>query len=118
MKTLTGKSGTAEGMRENFKKATVEMLILHMLTETPMYVYKMIQSFETKSKGHYTVSTLYPAIYRLIKFGYIKEHDKKVSDDNRLRRFYAITDSGRQYLTSLKSDYSNLIKGVQLICKA
>jgi PadR family transcriptional regulator PadR len=118
MKISTGKSGTAEGMRENFKKATVEMLILHLLTENPMYVYKMIQSFDAKSKGYYTVSTLYPAIYRLMKFGYIEEHDKKVSDDNRLRRFYAITDSGRQYLTSLKSDYTNLAKGVQMICRS
>jgi len=32
------KSGTPEGMAENFKKATVELATLHLLSETPMYV--------------------------------------------------------------------------------
>jgi len=67
------RSGTPEGMRENYKKATVEMLILHLLSENPMYVYQLIQSFESRSKGLYKVATLYPAIYRLMKFGYIEE---------------------------------------------
>ena len=32
------KSGTPEVMAENFKKATVELATLHLLSETPMYV--------------------------------------------------------------------------------
>jgi PadR family transcriptional regulator PadR len=109
------KSGTAAGMRDNFKKATVEMLILHLLTSKPMYVYEMIQAFEFRSSGKYRVTTLYPAIYRLLKFGYIREHGKKVSEDNRLRRFYAISDQGKMYLESLRSDFYSLSEGVRLI---
>lgn len=112
------KSGTAEGMRDNFKKATVEMLILHLLSQKTMYVYQMIQDIESLSKGQYKVATLYPAIYRLQKFGYIEEHDKKVSDDNRLRRYYRITDDGVVYLKALKEDYAQLNKGVQSILKS
>ncbi len=111
----TIKSGTAAGMRDNFKKATVEMLILHLLSNNPMYVYEMIQALESQSAGQYRVTTLYPAIYRLLKFGYIREHGKKVSQDNRLRRFYAITDPGKMYLESLQSDYSRLSEGIRLI---
>jgi len=109
------KSGTAAGMRDNFKKATVEMLILHLLSAKPMYVYEMIQALESRSAGQYQVTTLYPAIYRLLKFGYLREHGKKVSEDNRLRRFYAITSSGQVYLGSLKSDYTRLSEGIRMI---
>lgn len=102
-------------MRDNFKKATVEMLILHLLSSKPMYVYEMIQAFESRSSGLYRVTTLYPAIYRLLKFGYIREHGKKVSEDNRLRRFYAITEQGKMYLESLRADFYSLSEGVRLI---
>ncbi|MDD3959158.1 MAG: helix-turn-helix transcriptional regulator [Clostridiaceae bacterium] len=112
------KSGTAAGMRDNFKKATVEMLILHLLSGKPMYVYEMIQALESRSDNHYRVTTLYPAIYRLLKFGYIREHGKKVSQDNRLRRFYAVTDTGMMYLDSLRSDYYRLSDGVRLILES
>ena len=111
------RSGTPEGMRENYKKATVEMLILHLLSESPMYVYQLIQSFENRSKGLYKVATLYPAIYRLMKFGYIEEFEKKISEDNRLRRYYSITHAGKAYLVSLKEDFSELNKGISLIIK-
>lgn len=115
MKSQPAKSGTAAGMRDNFKKATVEMLILHLLSEKPMYVYEMIQSLEARSKGQYRVTTLYPAIYRLLKFGYIREHGKKVSPDNRLRRFYALTEPGKMYLDRLRADFYNLSDGVRSI---
>jgi len=112
------RSGTPEGMRENYKKATVEMLILHLLSESPMYVYQLIQTFEARSKGLYKVATLYPAIYRLMKFGYIDEFEKKISEDNRLRRYYSVTDAGKDYLVSLKDDFVELNKGIQFILKS
>ncbi len=115
MMKSSAKSGTAAGMRDNFKKATVEMLILRLLSSKPMYVYEMIQVFESRSSGQYRVTTLYPAIYRLLKFGYIREHGKKVSEDNRLRRFYAITEQGKLYLESLRADFFRLCDGVRLI---
>ena len=71
----TNKSGTLEGMAEKFKKATVEMATLHLLSKRPMYVYEMIKSLDECSKGLYKVATLYPAIYRLMKFGYIEEFE-------------------------------------------
>jgi len=61
------RSGTPEGMRENYKKATVEMLILHLLSESPMYVYQLIQSFESRSKGLYKVATLYSVALETVR---------------------------------------------------
>ena len=79
-----GKSGTADGMKDNFKKATTEMLVLFLLGEKPMYVYEMIQALDHRSNSAYSVATLYPAIYRLQKFGFIREYAKCVSEDNKM----------------------------------
>ena len=111
----SSKSGTPEGMAANFKKATVEIATLHLLSEGPMYVYQMTKSFESRSKGLYKVSTLYPAIYRLEKFGYREEFETKISEDNRIRTYYCITDSGKAYLAAIDENFNNLNKGIQLI---
>ena len=52
-----GKSGTADGMKDNFKKATTEMLVLFLLGEKPMYVYEMIQALDYRSNSAYCVAT-------------------------------------------------------------
>jgi len=111
------KSGTPEGMTDNFKKATVELVTLHLLSEGPMYVYEMIKLIKSRSMGLYIVATIYPAIYRLEKFGYIEEFESKISADNRLRMYYCITDSGKAYLAALDEDFKKISKGIQLIIK-
>lgn len=109
------KSGTAAGMAENFKKATTEMLVLFLLAKQPMYVYQMIQNLDHLSESVFKVATLYPAIYRLQNNLYIEEFEKRISDDNRLRKYYAITESGREYLQELQQEYLKLTDAVSLI---
>ena len=48
---------------------------------------------------------------------YIEEFEKKISEDNRLRRYYSVTDAGKDYLVSLKDDFVELNKGIQNILK-
>ncbi len=110
-----GKSGTADGMKDNFKKATTEMLVLFLLGEKPMYVYEMIQALDHRSNSAYSVATLYPAIYRLQKFGFIREYAKCVSEDNRLRKYYEVTEEGTTYMNSLKGEYHKLVDAVEMI---
>ncbi|MCI9272597.1 MAG: PadR family transcriptional regulator [Clostridiales bacterium] len=110
-----GKSGTADGMKDNFKKATTEMLVLFLLGEKPMYVYEMIQALDYRSQSAYSVATLYPAIYRLQKFGFIKEYAKCVSEDNRLRKYYEVTPEGTAYMNSLRDEYHKLVDAVEMI---
>jgi len=82
-----------------------------------MYVYQMIKAFQNRSEGLYKVATLYPAIYRLVKFGYIEEFESKISADNRLRMYYCITEPGKAYLAALDEDFKKINKGIQLIIK-
>lgn len=109
------KSGTAVSMNENFKKGTVEMLLLHILKDGKKYVYEMMHELSRKSDGMFQVATLYPAIYRLSGFGYIKEAGVEMSPDNRTRKYYAVTESGLNYLAELTEEYNRLCAGVDKI---
>lgn len=98
-------SGSPEGIRESLKKATTEMLVLFLLKQKSMYTYEMMSTVEKISGGKLTFNTLYLAIYRLQGFNYIEESRKIMSEGNRLRIYYTITDSGREYLAALEKNY-------------
>lgn len=98
-------SGAPEGIRESLKKATTEMLVLFLLKQKSMYTYEMMSTVERFSEGRITFNTLYQAIYRLQGFSYIGESRKVMSESNRLRIYYAITDSGKDYLAALIENY-------------
>ena len=99
------RSGTPASMKESLKNATTEMLVLFMLRQRPMYTYEMMQMIESASKGIITFNTLYLAIYRLQNNGYIQESDKVVSEDNRTRVYFSITETGNLYFDEIKKEY-------------
>ena len=98
-------SGVPEGIRELIKKATTEMLVLFLLKQKSMYTYEMMATIEKLSEGQITFNTLYQAIYRLQGFAYVEESRRVMSEGNRVRIYYAITDQGRDYLAALIDNY-------------
>ena len=94
-----------DSIRDALKKATTEMMTLCLLQERPMYTYELMQLFEERSQGAITFSTLYQTIYRLQAGEYIQEFRKTMSEDNRVRIYFAVTDEGRDYLTCLIQEY-------------
>ena len=100
-------SGTPASIREALKKATTEMLVLFVLRHKSMYTYEMMQEIDRM--------TLYQAIYRLQSFQYIQEEGKVVSEDNRVRIYFAITASGVDYLEKLIEEYRSFTGAVDQI---
>lgn len=96
-------------MRESLKKATTEMLVLFLLRQKPMYTYEMMSTVEQLSEGKLSFNTLYQAIYRLQSFSYIVESGKVMSEENRIRVYFAITKSGREYYDKLVEEYYSTI---------
>lgn len=114
-RTRAKTSGTPASIREALKKATTEMLVLFVLQERPMYTYEMMQQIDRMSQGKITFNTLYQAIYRLQSFEYIHEEGKEVSEDNRVRIYFRITESGAEYLQKLIEEYYSFTKAVDEI---
>ena len=111
----TKTSGTPASIREALKRATTEMLVLYVLRRKSMYTYEMMQEIDRMSEGKITFNTLYQAIYRLQSFHYIEEEGKVVSEDNRIRIYFAINESGEDYLQKLIAEYRSFTAAVDQI---
>lgn len=106
---------TGHSFEDYFKRAVNPMLVLEILSERSMYVYEMANELEKRSNGQYTISLLYPVIYRLASHGFVREGPKAISEDNRVRQYYEITPEGTAYLHQIEEVYDQMVEAVQQI---
>ena len=102
---------------DSFKRGTVDLVVLSVLTEKDMYGYEIVKAVKEKSGGNYEIplGTLYPILYRFIENGYLTDRDEIVS--KRLRKYYHLEDSGKEYYKALLQEYKKISEGVNLITK-
>lgn len=110
---------TGHSFQAYFKRATSPLVVLRLLMEKPMYGYELTQEMKQRSGGAFTISVLYPVLYRLQEQGYVEITRSEVVD-NRNRSYYAITPAGEDYLRRTWREYleitkifGNLMKGVR-----
>lgn len=103
---------------DNFKRGTVELVVLSVLSSGDMYGYEIVKSVSEKSGGLFTLplGTLYPVFYRFAENGYISDYDKVVN--KRLRKYYHLEEKGKQYYLELLEEYHRVSEGVSLLLKA
>jgi len=102
--------------RDNFKKGSVEMLLLYLLQEDNFYGYQLSQLINQRSNGILTIpeGSMYPTLYRLLDKGYITDYQKQVG--KRLKRvYYHLEPEGFDYLKELLNDYYKVNEGIQLL---
>lgn len=106
-------------IQENFKRGTLEMLILKLLSERDMYGYEMKSELETRSGSLLTIKdgSLYGPLYRLIGKNYISEH-KELAGARRVRVYYHLEPLGYDYLNLLTEEYDKISDGVKLVMEA
>jgi DNA-binding PadR family transcriptional regulator len=75
------------------------VLLLTALADSPKHGYSLMQEVETMSGGRVRLrtGTLYGALDRLLQQGLIRIDSEEVVD-GRMRRTYALSDSGREVL--------------------
>jgi len=95
--------------------ASTKPIILAILSSNENYGYQIIQKVKMISNGRleWSDGMLYPVLHRLEKDGYIISQ-WKVSKEGRHRKYYRLTDKGREELEAEKrqwiSVHSALIK--------
>lgn len=104
------------GIRENFKRGSIEMLILYLLTQEDMYGYQLAQEINQRSEGQFDITegSMYPTLYRLIEKNAISDY-KKLSGKRRTRVYYHVEKEGVELLEKLKEDYRAINAGVEKI---
>lgn len=78
-------------------QGTVELLVLKRLSWGPMHGYGIASWIENVTDDVLRVEegSLYPALYRMVRKGWIKG-EWGVSENNRKARFYRLTRKGRR----------------------
>ncbi len=105
MENKKKKSGDPANIQVSLKKATTDLIVLTLLREKPRYTYELMQEAERRSGGVIVFNTMYLSIYRLRDFGYIRQHEKVVSADNRVQIYFAVTEAGLDYLERITREY-------------
>ena len=99
--------------RVELLQGTLDMLILKTLQWGEQHGYGISQAIRANSGNALLVETgsLYPALHRLERQGWVKAEWKK-SESNQRAKFYKITKSGKEQLAS---DYERWGKMVAII---
>ncbi len=99
--------------REDFKRGTAELLILHLLTGADLYGYQIAQAFDEKSNGEYTMleGSLYPILYKLEDAGLISSYIVKAGV-RRTRKMYHLEAPGKTHYETILREYLNVTNNI------
>src|SRR5579863_3232844 len=99
-------------------QGTLDLLILRTLLLGPAHGYAIAKAIEFKSDEVLQVEqgSLYPALHRLIKRGWISVEDG-TSENNRRAKFYRLTPKGRRQLAVETSKWEKLASAIAQILR-
>ena len=92
------------------------MLVLKSLQLGPMHGWGITERLELGSKQALRIGqgSLYPALYRLERQGFI-DSEWGASDNNRRARYYRLTTAGRAQLAEERQAWRRMSRAVELI---
>ncbi|HEX9893887.1 MAG TPA: PadR family transcriptional regulator [Gemmatimonadales bacterium] len=80
-------------------RGTLEMLVLKSLSLAPLHGWGIAHRIDQLSKDAFEVQqgSLYPALRRMVRKGWIKS-EWRTTENNRRARYYLLTRAGRKQL--------------------
>lgn len=101
-------------MNVQFKKGVLEICVLALLDKQDRYGYELVQKISDQidiSEG-----TVYPLLRRLTKEEYFTTYLQE-SSEGPPRKYYKLTESGREYLHKLLQEWKEFTAGVNQLIK-
>lgn len=101
-------------MNIQFKKGVLEICVLALLHKQDRYGYELVQKISAQisiSEG-----SVYPLLRRLAKEDYFTTYLQE-STEGPSRKYYALTDKGRDYLYRLIKEWHAFSEGVNQLIK-
>lgn len=101
-------------MNVQFKKGVLELCVLVLLNKQDRYGYELVQKISEQisiSEG-----SVYPLLRRLTKEGYFTTYLKE-STEGPPRKYYQLTDRGREFLNELLEEWEDFTNGVNQLIK-
>ncbi|WP_079527939.1 PadR family transcriptional regulator [Halobacillus hunanensis] len=101
-------------MNIQFKKGALELCVLALLYKQDRYGYEIVQKISDQiviSEG-----SVYPLLRRLKKEGYLTTYLQE-SKEGPSRKYYKLTDQGRDHLQVLNEEWKQFSEGVNQLIK-
>jgi PadR family transcriptional regulator PadR len=97
-------------------KGSTDSLLLCLINCQPMYGYQIIKELGKRSNGYFQFreGTLYPALHRLERAGFIQGKWQRLSTGQE-RRYYYITPKGQKALAERLAVWQDFSTAVALI---
>ena len=104
-----------EEWRSQIRRGTLEFSVLLMIARGERYGYEIISQLEKYSILSVTESTIYPLLRRLLREGFLTSVWRESAEGLPPRKYYTITDRGREYLDAMKAGWENLLSAIEEI---
>jgi PadR family transcriptional regulator PadR len=100
--------------RVELLQGTLDMLVLQALVFGPLHGHAIATHIERTSKEVLRVDhgSLYPALHRLKKRGWISANWEPMPDRNREAKYYRLTATGKKRLASEHSKWRRLARAI------
>jgi PadR family transcriptional regulator, regulatory protein PadR len=104
--------------KDDVLQGTLDMLVLKALELGDMHGWGITERIELGSKHTFQLNqgSLYPALYRLERQGYVTSR-WGTTENNRRARYYSLTAAGRRQLAAEVQLWERLSAGVNLVLR-
>jgi PadR family transcriptional regulator, regulatory protein PadR len=106
---------TSPDRRDLFPGA-LEMMVLRTLRRQPLHGYALTQEIKRASNELLRIEegSLYPALQRMLKEGWVKA-EWGISSTNRRVRIYELTAAGAKHLEREVSSFERMLEGIRRV---
>lgn len=104
-----------EDWKSQIKRGTLEFCVLLMIRQQPSYGYEIISALEKYPILAAKENTIYPLLRRLLKEDYISSFWQESTEGLPPRKYYSITDKGREYLSAMSEEWDHLLAAINEI---
>ena len=97
-------------------KGVLEYCVLKLISREPTYGYEIVMNLKQVGFSDLSESTLYPLLLRLEQQGKVTV-ERRPSPKGPSRKYYVVTEEGRQSRLDFRQDWGQLCKLVERVFK-
>jgi len=94
-------------MNPDLLRGNLDLILLSILETRPLYGFAIIQEARERTDGYFDFreGSLYPALHRLEGDGLLRAEPGEVGRNGKPRKYYALTDRGREVLHAKREEF-------------
>ncbi|MBB5233617.1 PadR family transcriptional regulator [Deinococcus budaensis] len=94
-------------MNPDLLRGNLDLILLSLLETRPLYGFAIIQQARERTEGYFDFKegSLYPALHRLEQAGLLRAEPGEVGRNGKPRKYYALTDRGRETLREKREEF-------------